>query len=136
MKVCIDLTFEVVGEVSLEAGEKLRFPRLPALPGVYRFRFLSNPVSTYIGETENLQRRSRQYSVPGPRQQTNIRIHALLRRHLEGGGVVEFATVPSATVTLGEETAPIDFSQQSHRRLVENAALISNPKSELIENLL
>jgi hypothetical protein len=134
MRVCINFTFEVIGVVSLESGENLRFPSLPATPRVYRFRFLglSDPISTYIGETNNLRRH---YSAPGPSQQTNIRIHALLRQHLVGGGRVEFATVTAATFTIGEEMAPIDFSQKSHRLLVESAALVSNPRGELIENL-
>src|SRR4051794_10167008 len=105
VRVCIDFDFQVVGEVSVGADEKLRFPALPATPGVYRFRLLghSDSVSAYIGETDNLRRRGHHYRNPGPTQPTNIRLNAWLRGHLDRGGAVEFATATAATLTVGED---------------------------------
>lgn len=137
MRVCIDFTFEVVGDVSIGADAKLHFPPLPTTPGVYRFRLLgpSESISTYIGETDNLRRRSYHYRNPGPTQQTNIRMQRRIRSHLDRGGTVEFATATRAMLMVGEERIPLDLSQKAHRLLLENAGLVSNPKGELIENL-
>lgn len=138
VRICIDFNFEVVGDVSIGAEAKLRFPPLPTAPGVYRFRLIGLPdsVSTYIGETDNLRRRSYHYRNPGPTQQTNIRMQLRIRNHLDRGGRVEFATATRATLMVGEESVPLDLSQKSHRLLLENAGLVSNPKGEAIENLL
>jgi len=38
-------------------------------------------------------------------------------------------------LTLAGDRVSLDLSQKAHRLLLENAALISNPKGELIENL-
>lgn len=137
MRVCIDFDFEVVGAVSIGADAKLRFPLLPTTPGVYRFRLLgrSDSTSAYIGETDNLRRRASHYRNPGPSQSTNIRMNGRIRSHLDSGGTVEFATTTGALVTVGGNGVPLDLSQKAHRLLLENAALISNPKGELIENL-
>jgi len=136
VRVCIDFDFEVVGEVSLGAGAKLRFPPLPSTPGVYRFRLLglTDSISAYIGETDNLRRRSNGYRNPGPTQQTNIRMERQIHGHLDKGGVVKFAIATGGTLIVDEESAPLDLSLKSHRLLLENASLVSNPKSELIEN--
>ena len=42
---------------------------------LYRFRLdgVAQSISTYIGESDNLQRRSSGYRNPGPSQKTNIR---------------------------------------------------------------
>lgn len=137
MRVCIDFNFEVVGDVSIGAYAKLRFPPLPTAPRVYRFRFLGLPdsTSTYIGETDNLRRRCYHYRNPGPTQQTNIRMQMRIRSHLDSGGMVEFATATRAMLSVGEEIVPLDLSQKSHRLLLENAGLVSITKGELIENL-
>lgn len=137
MRVCLEFDFEVAGELSVGPDEKLHFPALPTMPGLYRFRLLgqSNSVSTYIGETNNLRRRAYHYRNPGPSQQTNNRMNSRLSSHLGKGGAVEFAVLTSATVTIGEEKVPVDFNHQAYRRLFENAALAANPKGELIENL-
>lgn len=137
MRVCIDFDFKTVGEVSVGADRKLYFPPLPTTPGVYRFRLLglSGAVAVYIGETDNLRRRSNQYRNPGPTQQTNIRMQARLRSHVDSGGTVEFSTVTEARVMVGGMGAPMDLSHKFHRRLLENTALVANSASELIENL-
>ncbi len=112
MRVCIDFDFEVVGQISVGADEKLRFPSLPTTPGVYRFRLLgrSESTSAYIGETDNLRRRAYHYRNPGPSQQTNIRMQSRLRSHLDKGGAVEFAVMTRAMVMVGEERVPADLS--------------------------
>ena len=137
MRVCVEFNFEVVGEVSAGVDTKLVFPPLPIKPGMYRFRLLGsgNSVSDYIGETDNLRSRSYHYRNPGRTQQTNIRMLGRFRSHLDNGGTVELSTVTEATVTVGGVSVPMDLSHKFHRRLLENAALVANPATELIENL-
>ncbi len=79
MRVCIDFEWEPAGAIRIDSSGKLEFPRLPAEPGIYRIRFTDGTKwSAYIGESDNLRRRARNYRNPGPTQQTSKRVNALL----------------------------------------------------------
>jgi hypothetical protein len=72
----------------------------------------------YIGESVNLQRRlAGNYRSPGPSQQTNVRINALLGRHLAAGGT-------SAALWLDGTEHPLGLSRKDARLFAENAALV------------
>lgn len=90
------------GAVTLNSAGKLVFGgRLEPAPGLYRMTLVStttSPARVYIGETDNLRRcLAENYRSPGPRQQTNLRINALLREHLVEGGTVTLALATAAT---------------------------------------
>jgi hypothetical protein len=137
MKVSVEFEYQRAGDVTMAKDGTLLFPSLPAIPGMYRFRLLgpSEAISTYIGESDNLRRRSAHYRNPGPTQKTNLRMQAQLRTHFERGGTVEFSMVTTATLAVGRDAMPLNLSLTAHRRLLENAALVSNPKAESLENL-
>ncbi|MBG0565384.1 hypothetical protein [Actinoplanes aureus] len=112
----------------LDAG-KPAFPRLDPSPGIYRLTFTSTAAQPatrlYIGETENLHRRlSVNYRHPGPSQQTNVRINALLREQLTAGGAVCLAAATSATVWIGNQEQHLDLTGRNGRLLAESAALV------------
>jgi hypothetical protein len=67
------------------------------------------------------------YQNPGPTQSTNIRMNAVLRKHLASGGVASLAFIAEARVRAAAEDAPLvplDLSSKAARRPVENAALV------------
>ena len=100
------------------AGGRPRAPALPAVPGLYRFSFVSNDgrtVGVYVGETENLQRRMAHYRNPGPTQATNRRLHARMVEHMEAGGRVELA----AATDVEADGRAVDLSEKAARLLTE-----------------
>ena len=116
------------------AGGRPKAPALPAVPGLYRFSFVSNDgrtVGVYVGETDNLQRRMAHYRNPGPSQATNQRLHARMVEHMESGGSVELAV--TTDVEFGGHT--VDLSVNASRLMVEREALARLARSEIpIEN--
>ena len=80
----------------------------------------------YVGESDNLQRRASHYRNPGAAQQTNIRLDAMLRSHLEGGGIVALDVITEAFVAVAVGTAAVslDLRAATARRLAENAAVV------------
>lgn len=115
------------GNILLDAAGKLTFHLLPNSPGLYRMTLTGGTAGTrprvYIGETDNLRRRpAGNYRSPGPSQQTNLRVNALLREHLAAGGTVAIAI--AATTRLNDVPQPLDLTRKASRLLAENAALI------------
>ncbi|MFF0266881.1 hypothetical protein [Kribbella sp. NPDC004536] len=114
------------GQITLDRRGLPSFPRLPSMPGLYRFDFGSvdgTRVRVYVGESEDLARRARNYrnaNSARSTQQTSRRIHTELVSHLSNGGRVHFAI--STDVTLGVGGAA-DLRWKSARRLAENAAV-------------
>jgi len=109
------------GEVTALA-QKITAVPLPPIGGVYRFRFipLKGDETIYVGESQNLATRMRQYANPGPTQTTNQNINALIKRVTGVGGRV---TVHYATTVLINEEA-VSLASKAVRRLVENAELV------------
>lgn len=117
------------GTVMLDASGKLAFGGLEATPGLYRMRLAGDVTGqrprVYIGESDNLRRRlSGNYRTPGPRQQTSLRINALLREHLRADGAVELGVATTATMWLNGAEQALDLNRKAGRLLAESAALV------------
>lgn len=125
--VSVAFTWLDAGSIVLDKTGKLRFPGLPPVPGLYRMALLSGDETIrtrwYIGESDNLLRRSRNYRNPGGRQHTSIRINSVLTSHLQGGGTVSFSIAVVASVDIGSGAGPLDLTRKAARLLAENAAL-------------
>lgn len=128
--VRVSFVWRPAGAVVIEDAGKLRFPTLPARPGLYRMTLTKRPGQRrphiYVGETDNLQRRASHYRNPGPTQQTNIRLNQLLRTHLADGGVASLDMVTEAMVAVasGAAAVALDLRSAAARRLAENAAVV------------
>jgi hypothetical protein len=121
------------GTVALQ-GERLSFPMMPPIPGIYRFSLLAaaGVMTAYVGETDNLNRRMGGYRNPGPSQATNQRINACLMDTLKKGGSVTVHAITSAQV----DDRPLDLVSKPSRRLVENVILVElGAKGRAVENL-
>ncbi|MCP3881822.1 MAG: hypothetical protein GY701_26045 [Sulfitobacter sp.] len=123
------------GHVTLDPSNKPAFPQLPAQPGIYRFR-LTDPsaglVGVYIGESESVSRRMRNYRNPGPTQPTNQRMHARIRDVLSSGGSTTLAVCLEAMI----DDEALDLSTRPARLLAENTALVhAERRGEPVENL-
>jgi hypothetical protein len=121
LRSSVSYEWQAADEVRLR-GDKLEMPQLTPRPGIYRFRIdhLGGVISYYVGESDSLFRRMGHYRNPGPTQQTNVRVNALLLRALQDGGRVVVEVVTAALC--GGES--LDFSRKWDRRLVENMAIV------------
>lgn len=128
----IKMRWKQLGALEMEAGA-LTFPAAPNVPALYRLRLLGTSGSRhYIGETENLRRRFRNYRNPGPSQQTSKRINAALREHLGAGGRVEIDIIVSGIeLSVAGSPCGFDLSDKATRRLLEQAALVCNGALEV-----
>ena len=118
-----------LGRVALDPGGKLAFPTpITTSPGLYRFTLVggSGRSRIYIGESDNLRRRlSGNYRNPGPRQQTSLRVNALLVEHLRSGFDVEVDVAAAATLQVpGSHGTDLDLNRKAGRLLAESAALV------------
>jgi hypothetical protein len=116
-------------------GAKLRMPLLGVRPGIYRFELRGDDgkaLRSYVGESDNLERRMGNYRNPGPTQPTNVRLNQLLQEILEAGGSVTVSVVLEGTF----DGRPLDLAAKPARLLIENAALVAMAADGVvIENL-
>jgi hypothetical protein len=125
--VTLEWEFRSLGDVRLDDGG-LRFPKVSAKPGVYRFTFRATNAMThvYIGEAEQLGRRFQHYRTPGPTQPTNLRLNQLSTQVLSQGGSlsVEILTEAHLIDDNGGRTE-VDLAWKPGRVMVEAAALLT-----------
>lgn len=127
--VAVAFQWTNAGDVLLDAGGRPAFGLLDPAPGLYRITLTDGPAAArpqaYIGETDNLRRRlTTNYRTPGATQKTSLRVNALLRTHLAGGGQVRLAVATEAIVRLRGSEQPLDLRRKASRLLAENAALV------------
>jgi hypothetical protein len=119
--------WQPIGQVRMDDARHLVFPRAPRRPGLYRFRILGCArEARYIGEADNISRRFGFYQRPGARQEAYRRIHAEFVEALEGGGAIAVAIATEAVIAdpVGGFT-PMDLTEDSARRLLENATIVN-----------
>lgn len=111
----------------------MRFPEVEKSPRLYRLRMRSKDgkESVYIGESDNLRRRFGNYRNPGASQQTSLRINALLKSSIEGGGEISVAVADEVRIGDDISNESAGLSQKSIRRLFENFAVSSSCGSEV-----
>jgi hypothetical protein len=125
VELSVRFSWREIGHVELDPRGKLRFPRAPSRPGLYRFDVAGvSGKRVYIGETDTLDRRFQHYRTPGPSQSTNIRLNALMREVITAGGAVSVSIMTDGAVVAmnGVETPP-RLDLKSDRVLLEHAAL-------------
>ena len=131
--VTVNLAWQAIGEVRLDIGSRLTFPKAPAKAGLYRFEVAqSQQYAAYIGETDQLPRRFQHYRTPGPSQQTNLRVNAHFLEVLKTGGKISDTVVTTASIEINDNPSrPADFSQKCERVLLEHAAICSERGAEV-----
>ena len=78
-----------VGEAKKEGDGRLRLPGVGSASGLYRFTIEAGGiVQCYVGESNNLRRRFKEYGAEGDGKDTNKRIRNALLRALDAKGVV------------------------------------------------
>lgn len=114
-----------LGAVSLDAYDRLDFPRAPSVPGVYQFALAQDGSSLfYIGQADNIARRLQHYRTPGPSQQTNIRLNRLMTDTLAAGGRVTLSMIAAnAAVDVHGKGRSINLGSKFERVLLEHAAI-------------
>lgn len=114
-----------IGTVTLDADGLLVLPRLPATPGVYRFRVRHDGGELlYVGEADNLRARFRGYRRPNEGQQTNTRLNGEFKSILLAGGEISVAIVEDARIAIDGMDAPADLANKAVRRAIENLAVV------------
>ena len=131
----VEFTFDICGTISLDNEGRLKFPSVESVPGIYRIRIkMRGKESVYIGESDNLKRRFRNYRNPGSTQQTSLRIGGLLTKALEAGAQISISYASKeAFMRKGNKKVSLDFSSKVVRCLLENVAILNG--AEDIERL-
>ncbi|AMB59180.1 hypothetical protein AWU67_10250 [Microterricola viridarii] len=123
--VSVNFTWRFAGTVELDATGRPAFPKLPSVPGLYRFDFGIDQVGMrvlYVGESGHVRKRASQYRNAvrdGGRNRTSRRIHRLLVAHLEAGGAIEYSIATTVTIN----GADADLRRKTARLLAESAAV-------------
>jgi len=135
MRVELSLRFSWrnIGDVELDQQGKLRFPRAPSRPGIYRFDVAGvSGKRAYIGETDTLDRRFQHYRTPGPTQSTNIRLNALMSEVIKAGGRVSVSVMTDgAVVTVNDSETQPRLDIKSDRVMCEQAAIFASRENGL-----
>ena len=130
----LQLQWVPIGRLVVDQEGKLRFPKAPDSPGLYRLRSRSpiGKMAVYIGESDNLQRRFGNYRNPGPTQQTSLRINAWLKNVLLAQNEVSISVVTqTAWIIDGDERALADFFKKTIRRLFEQWAITADQATDI-----
>ncbi len=131
----VGFEWQAAGAVTLDGAGQPLFPSVPAKPGVYRLalgRTTTGSRSIYVGESNDVRRRMRNYRNPGSTQQTSRRVHGLLLEVLGSGGSVELAVAFDVAL----DGNALDLSTKPARLLAENAALVrAQLMGVVVENL-
>lgn len=115
-----------ISTIKLDADGLLVLPRLPAAPGVYRFRVRHDGGELlYVGEADNLRARFRGYRRPNEGQQTNTRLNGEFKAILLAGGEISVAVVEDARIAIDGMDASADLTDKAVRRAIENLAVVS-----------
>lgn len=128
-KLIVHWAWQYIGAVSMTAERQLKFPSVPASPGVYRFIIHgSTGARTYIGESENLQRRFHSnYRHAGKSQKTSIRINQEFKAALANVDTrIDVYVVVDARLALDRELRPINLHSKDERRLLEQAIIVDH----------
>jgi hypothetical protein len=124
VQLTLKMRLAPIGEAKVDHNNRLRFPRMPKVPGIYRVVIRAGEITQcYVGESSNLNNRFRQYRALHSRRGTNERVPTAISRALKANGVVK--------VEIGIEDAWIcepscrraDLSSKNDRLLFERLAI-------------
>jgi hypothetical protein len=129
----VSMRWKPIGRITLGESRRLQFPDAPKLPGLYRFRIRgTGGAALYIGESDNIERRFRNYRNPGPTQPTNVRLNQRFSSALIRGAEIAVAIVTDdAYIENGEGRGVADFTSKAVRCLFENAAIVLGGGKEI-----
>jgi hypothetical protein len=120
----VEFEWEEIGDLGVTEAGRLAIPRVPAVPGIYRFWATDGVGSeVYIGESQDLRHRMERNYANKHRGETNVRVREMLLAGLAARRSVRLAIVRAAVMEVDGAKAPADMSKKSVRLLVENAAL-------------
>jgi hypothetical protein len=117
--------WRTAGHLGLDEQRLIVFPRVGAVPGVYRF-VIDHPMhgrAVYIGEAADLDRRWRSYRLPGAGQNTNQRVAPVLADCIHAGGPVRVDIATAVSIWIERTPWTGDLTVRSTRLLAENAAI-------------
>lgn len=122
--------------VEVAAGVHYAYPmpvspqmvRLCNQPAVYRWALRNSESylkAMYVGETDNLVRRIKQYLQPGNTQTTNLRLKACFDETIQEGGKIEIQTLRFEPFQINGAKFSSELLRHTHlRRVLENLVLL------------
>jgi hypothetical protein len=125
MQLRVEMSWETVGQVTVEDGLMLT-PPMPEAPGVYQWVFHHDDHDRhYVGEADNLDRRFLHYRMPGSSPSTNLRMNESAIRVIGAGGSVDILLARNIVFSGDDIDGVADLTSPFARRFIKNAALIA-----------
>ncbi len=122
----LQMIWEPLGCIVLDAQGRLTFPITPALPGLYRFRIREKGKNEarYVGESDNLHRRfNTNYRHGNVSQHTSHRINQILKNALAKNAEISISLITDkAWLKSAGAKQKVDLSSKAVRRLFEHFA--------------
>jgi hypothetical protein len=120
-----ELVWRPIGTITLRPNRKLKFPRIGAVPGVYRFEVrIGECRPRYVGETTDIDRRFREYEART--SGTDKRIRESFAHVIEkNGATITVAVADGSKLCLRSTCNPADFSVDQQRILIERFAILA-----------
>ena len=125
--IAIRFEWKALGAVTLDSASSLYFPPVAEVPGLYRLRIThKNRSEFYIGESQSLRGRFRNYRTGSKGQATSHRIHVLLKNALAAGARIEVdIVVDDIELRINGEVRSVDLTNKATRRMIEHSAIVA-----------
>ena len=130
----VEMTWAVIGKVSVDQAGKLTFPAVTTNPAIYEFRlrYPDGRQSRYVGETANLRSRFSGYRNAAETQDTNVRLQKIFKEALAAGAGIEVGAVfENPWLADVNDRRQVVLSSTSVRRLMENVAILTGGGTEI-----
>lgn len=130
-RLAVSFSWQSAGEISLDERQKLQFPVIGAVPGLYRIRFVQSR-SVYVGEAINLKRRMQNYRTPGSRQATSIWVSAQLIDRIAAKELIVLEVCDRAIVDRAGDVLDVDLTSKTVRLFAECGAILAEQQNNWI----
>ncbi|GGN51203.1 hypothetical protein GCM10011349_23540 [Novosphingobium indicum] len=131
--IAIRFEWKALGAVTLDSAGSLHFPPVAEVPGLYRLRITYKSRSEfYIGESQSLRGRFRNYRTGSKGQATSHRIHVLLKNALAADARIEVdIVVDDIELKINGKVRSVALTHKATRRMIEHSAIVATGGTDI-----
>ena len=132
-EISLKFAWRVLGSICLDTKGGLTFPTVADGPGLYRLRVNGDrQPQFYIGESQSLRSRFRNYRTGSKGQATSHRINLLLKNALIAGASISVdVVVDHVELAINGLPMIVDLHAKATRRMIEHAAIVATGGSDI-----